>query len=589
MSKYVQQAVNAIIRPSRTEYDHEEMPFLLEGEDQVKYLRHPMRIENPRGQQLIGSLYHSADVQDLLSGGPCVIYMHGNASSQLEGQFLVPNFCRHHVYVFCFDFAGCGCSDGEYVSLGYYEEQDTKFLIQMLKSAFNLGPFVLWGRSMGAATALLIESPDVIGKVSDSSFTSIPAMCGAIALSMSLPQMFVPAVIWFLKKKIIQAADFDLETVSPLNVCKTSTTPIVFGHAENDQFIPMEQCRQLFDSVQTRNKFFMTLPGGHNSRREEDWIRLGVSFTLERFNIQVDDLQISECRKLQESTFHFESFSALVADTERHIKSFDNDNTEEIMHEFEQSNDYPGEIEEAESKHKHKKKDKKSKKKKDKEKKEKKHRHHSKKDLKDIESQTYDIFNLPPLSESSRAELPSEILDLISLEEKPLELTSDYSSRELLDVNTNESEEVLPETTIQQVSIEENASPNEQSNEIPIDNDKQNEDVGSKSLEVENLNIENISSENSNEPNNEVLIVDNSIQNENTESKSVEEENINNDNAFTISTNEQNEIPKEDSVPNQGNTDEKNERIMTLADIEQINDENSNEPSNAEQPIQSLQ
>jgi pimeloyl-ACP methyl ester carboxylesterase len=174
------------------------------------------------------------------------VIVHGNASCQLEGQFLVANLCPHGIFVFCFDFAGCGCSGGEFVSLGWFERLDTEFLLKVLSQQFMMGPFILWGRSMGAATALLVKHPRLVGRVSDSSFTSIRDMCAAIASQMHLPHIFVPMALWYLKKKVLQAAKFRLESVSPITVNNgPAEVPAVFGHAEQDQFIPIEQCRRL--------------------------------------------------------------------------------------------------------------------------------------------------------------------------------------------------------------------------------------------------------------------------------------------------------------------------------------------------------
>ncbi len=54
-----------------------------------------------------------------------------------------------------FDFAGSGLSDGEYVSLGYYEREDLAVVIEYLQKKRNMGPVAIWGRSMGSATALM--------------------------------------------------------------------------------------------------------------------------------------------------------------------------------------------------------------------------------------------------------------------------------------------------------------------------------------------------------------------------------------------------------------------------------------------------
>ena len=81
-----------------------------------------------------------------------VVYLHGNASARVE---VVPNlsFLLAQVGVFGVvgvDFTGSGKSDGDYVSLGYYERVDLECLIQYLKNVYG-GPdgtdleIVLWG------------------------------------------------------------------------------------------------------------------------------------------------------------------------------------------------------------------------------------------------------------------------------------------------------------------------------------------------------------------------------------------------------------------------------------------------------------
>ena len=81
-----------------------------------------------------------------------VVYLHGNASARVE---VVPNlsFLLAQVGVFGvvgIDFTGSGKSDGDWVSLGYYERVDLECVIQYLKRVYG-GPdgtdleLILWG------------------------------------------------------------------------------------------------------------------------------------------------------------------------------------------------------------------------------------------------------------------------------------------------------------------------------------------------------------------------------------------------------------------------------------------------------------
>jgi hypothetical protein len=139
-------------------------------------VRYPVCDPSDRSQRLIGSISALATAE-LTSGGPCVIYLHCNASSQCEGQFLIANLCLRGIALFCFDFAGCGRSGAAHVSLGYFELIDVQFLIDSLAL----------GQSMAAATALLVQHPLVGGKIVDSAFTSISEMIAAVARRLGVP------------------------------------------------------------------------------------------------------------------------------------------------------------------------------------------------------------------------------------------------------------------------------------------------------------------------------------------------------------------------------------------------------------------
>lgn len=309
-----EQAVNAIIRPPRKEYDLDSLPKTIPSEDgKSNYTRIPVTITLPRKETIVGSLYKE-NFMDETSGGSCVIYMHGNASSQLEGQFLVPNICPHEVFVFCFDFVGCGCSSGEYISLGMNETGDTEYVVNYLQKRFALGPFILWGRSMGAATALMVKNKSIKGVIADSAFVSLKELCTCIAIAQGVPSLFASTAIWYLQKKISQVMDIKFDDVSPLNSVKNSPPPILYGHAEFDEFIPFHHSEILYENTKNKIKQFEKLPGGHNDRRSADWIRKAVTFALQRLDISTENLVISECRNLQGANFHFGNYDQLIGD-----------------------------------------------------------------------------------------------------------------------------------------------------------------------------------------------------------------------------------------------------------------------------------
>jgi pimeloyl-ACP methyl ester carboxylesterase len=252
-----------------------------------------MLFTNRRGERLFGSIY-SSDRTTPFHGGPCVLYLHGSASSQLEAQFLVPNLCPHGIFVVSFDFAGCGCSDGEYISLGKHEHEDAELVINSLSRIFGLGPFVIWGRSMGAATALLVNHPKVVGRVCDSPFTSVRDVCKALGKRIGVPKAVVNAAVWYLRKKVRSKAHFDFTEIAPIATDNGDLeVPVLFGHAPDDVVVPFEHSKRLCEHYANPDKMLMKLPGGHNTRRDDTWIQAGVGFCLSRLRVDMLDPPIS--------------------------------------------------------------------------------------------------------------------------------------------------------------------------------------------------------------------------------------------------------------------------------------------------------
>ena len=76
---------------------------------------------------------------------PIVIYSHGNAGCRMSSSDEIPFILSYGMDAFCFDFAGCGNSKGDTISLGFNEQKDLSCCVEELKKR-NYSRIGLWGR-----------------------------------------------------------------------------------------------------------------------------------------------------------------------------------------------------------------------------------------------------------------------------------------------------------------------------------------------------------------------------------------------------------------------------------------------------------
>ena len=295
--------ISRVISPQKEDYDLDklDLKFMCTGKS---FVRLPLTFPSGRGEKLCCSLYHLEGV-DIYSQIPCAIYLHGLGSSQLEGRILVPNLCQYNIAVFCFDFAASGHSGGEYVSFGYNESIDTDNIIEILHQAFKLGPFFLWGRSMGAATALMCKNPKIVGRIADSPYTSIDNLIEhLIDQNTKMGFLFkigAGPVKSYIKKKI----RVDLSDIAPIREYTKHKSPVLIGHSTFDNLIPVEHGKE-FVKTSEINASILFLPGTHNSKRPDYWFYGCVQFIFNILGINEVPRVYTEVT-LQSNNSHFAS------------------------------------------------------------------------------------------------------------------------------------------------------------------------------------------------------------------------------------------------------------------------------------------
>lgn len=289
---------NMIIRPPRAWYDVKAFgpySFHLDG---VHVTREDIQLRTARGVRLECSHYRpEAEPGKDPEPTPVVIYLHGNASSRLEALQVIRPLLVKRIAVFCYDSAGCGLSEGEYVSLGWYERDDLACVIEHVRRSPFCTAVGLWGRSMGAATALLHcdRDPKVDAICADSAFASLPDLMRDIAQGdyavANIPAWMSQGVLAVVRMRVKALADFDTEDVVPLDHVRNCKIPALFVHAKRDRFIPIDHTHRLYAEYAGDKEILELAQGQHNTQRGRVVVEHVVDFFERAFRHDTPVLQ----------------------------------------------------------------------------------------------------------------------------------------------------------------------------------------------------------------------------------------------------------------------------------------------------------
>ena len=59
---------------------------------------------------------------------------------------MAPELLKRHLNIFVFDFAGCGMSEGEYISLGWHEKDDLRIIVDFVEKLPGVSKIGIWGK-----------------------------------------------------------------------------------------------------------------------------------------------------------------------------------------------------------------------------------------------------------------------------------------------------------------------------------------------------------------------------------------------------------------------------------------------------------
>ena len=279
----------AIIRPTRDKYTMKDLgPYKFEINSK-NYKRTDLTITNKHNIKLKCSFWEPFDEEREYDQLPCVIYLHGNSSSRTEAIGQLKHLLPLNITVFAFDFYGCGKSEGKYISLGWYESDDVECVINYLKKTNKVNSIGLWGRSMGAVTALIYSSRDknnLSAIVLDSAFYSLKKLIEElIEESIKIPNFIINSMVKTLQNTILEKANFDINDIEPYLFAQKCSVPAFFCHGKDDSLINPHHCQDLYDIYPYKKKIAY-LNGDHNTTRTDEFKKSASLFFYHYLNLK---------------------------------------------------------------------------------------------------------------------------------------------------------------------------------------------------------------------------------------------------------------------------------------------------------------
>ena len=279
-----EQAWKMLIKPQRMKYHESNLGPRIRQYDNYFSYRKDFFFLNKLDNQVQVSLFIPYDpnkydndmekLSKLKLNRPCCIYLHSQSGNKIEGLGIL-DFCIENGVGLCvFDFSGCGKSEGEYSTLGWREQEDVEILVHILLQRYKATKIVLWGRSMGAVTALFYakrHSMFVNSMVLDSPFSDIKVMVQDVVYeNYKIPGALVNPILSFLSSTIKKKVNFDILELKPLEFAKTCSVPCMFIIGKHDQLVLPKRVKQIYDAYKGKRKTIVYSEGDHASSREEE-------------------------------------------------------------------------------------------------------------------------------------------------------------------------------------------------------------------------------------------------------------------------------------------------------------------------------
>ena len=236
--------------------------------DQAGLAYEPVKLSTADGETLHGWFVPAPAAK------ATVLFFHGNAGNISHRMEYLLMFHRLGYDTFIFDYRGYGQSSGSPSESGTSLDAEAAWRYLTATKGISPARMVLFGESLGGAVAARLAAH----------VTASGAMPAALVLASTFTSVpDVAAKIYpFLPVRLLSRFDYNT-----LGYLRSVTSPVFIAHSPQDEIIPFEHGRTLYQAA-PEPKQFLELQGGHNDGfifMRETWVKaLGefIDMSLQR-------------------------------------------------------------------------------------------------------------------------------------------------------------------------------------------------------------------------------------------------------------------------------------------------------------------
>jgi pimeloyl-ACP methyl ester carboxylesterase len=221
---------------------------------------------------------------------PAVLYLHSAVGARPEALQALHTALRAGAHFCALDFQGSGLSEGEIVTWGWCENNDVVDAVKFLLNKARVKKLALWGRQLGAATAMsyAARDPRVSCLILDTPYSSLDDQMDLVVTQaqkegMSVPSIVLAAATKMLKRSVRKriAKKFDPNKLAPKRFASKCKCPALFGGDTNDGVVPPSMVKTVFNkySKKRREMVAFTCEGsGHFGVRPAPFLQACCAF-----------------------------------------------------------------------------------------------------------------------------------------------------------------------------------------------------------------------------------------------------------------------------------------------------------------------